>query len=46
MSENINVMWKKNDKFNITIDYPYAWYENKVIAKISQQDELTKFLAF
>ena len=41
--ENVNVMRKKNDTFNITIHYLYVWYENKVIAKISQQDELTKF---
>ena len=46
MSENVNVMRKKNDKFNITIHYPYVCYENNVIANISQQDELTKFLAF
>ena len=30
--------------------YPYVWFENNVrqtvIAKISQQDELTKFIAF
>ena len=37
---------KKNDKFDITIHYPYVWYENKVIVNVSQQDELTKFLAF
>ena len=34
--ENVNVMRKNNDKFNSTIHYPYVWYENKVIAKISQ----------
>ena len=34
--ENVNVMRKKNGKFNITIHYPYVWYENKVIAKISK----------
>ena len=28
--ENVNV------KFNITICYPYAWSDNKLIAKISQ----------
>ena len=44
--ENVNVMRKKNDKFNIIIHYPCVWYENKVNAKISKQDELTKFLAF
>ena len=44
--ENVNVMRKKNDKFNIIIHYPCVWYENKDNAKISQQDELTKFLAF
>ena len=37
---------KKNDKFDTTIHYPYVWYENKVIVNVSQQDELTKFLAF
>ena len=30
MSENINVMRKKNNKFNITIYYPYVWYENNL----------------
>ena len=34
--ENLNVMRKKNDKFNITIHYPYVWYENKVIVKVSK----------
>ena len=42
--ENVNVLWKKN--VDITINYPYVWYENKVVVKVSQQDELTKFLAF
>ena len=39
-------MRKKNDTFNITIHYLYVWYEDKVIAKVIRQDELTKFLAF